>query len=301
MSDQSDTHHPVRYRPEPGERIDPRDFLSPEARAVAYLDLDDSDGARRTLSGLTLHRLRRLGEHFDRLSMICFELAAPGHHLADDEVAVPADPPVDRRKDLPMSERPMTDCGACGGDGGPSLAQQCIVCAGSGKVPEPIECTACAGEGGSNVFERCTTCEGAGVLIPCAKCEGAHPVGHPAPAAPVERVDPRDFLDQLVALAVAYLDLDDLDSARRTLASISLDRLRRLGEHYDRLSMICFELASAAHHTPDDAVDPAAFRAGPDEVPAHPGRPVQAAPVVDFEVDDLDDLGHADTSERNLP
>lgn len=225
-----------------------------------------------------------------------------------------------------MSERPMTDCGACGGDGGPSLAQRCIVCAGSGKVPEPIDCGACGGDGGSNVFEPCTTCEGAGFLIPCAKCGGAHPVGYRAPVAPVERVDPRDFLDP-TARAVAYLDLDDPDGARRTLAGISLDRLRRLGEHYDRLSMICFELASAAHHTPDDAVDPAAFRTGPDEVPAHPGRPVQAALVVDFEVDDLDDLGtvvadvgdrwpgrpldfevddlddlgHADTSERNLP
>lgn len=104
MSDQSDTHHPVRYRPEPGERIDPRDFLSPEARAVAYLDLDDSDGARRTLSGLALPRLRRLGEHFDRLSMICFELAAPGRHLADDEVAVPSDPPVDHVTGSPVPQ-----------------------------------------------------------------------------------------------------------------------------------------------------------------------------------------------------
>lgn len=172
-----------------------------------------------------------------------------------------------------------------------------------GTLPDPVECAACAGEGGENVFERCTTCEGAGVLIPCERCEGAHPVGHPAPspATTVERVDPRDFLDP-TARAVAYLDLDDLDSARRTLAEVSLDRLRRLGEHYDRLSMICFELASPAENTPDNAVDPAAFRAGPDEVAEHPGRPVQqAAPVVDFEVDDLDDLGRADTSERNLP
>jgi hypothetical protein len=205
-----------------------------------------------------------------------------------------------------MSERPDDEpvyCPSCGtytcesANRAPKPIERA---AAPAVLPDPIECAACAGEGGSNVFERCTTCEGAGVLIPCTKCEGAHPVDHPASAAPVERVDPRDFLDP-TARAVAYLDLDDLDGARRTLASISLDRLRRLGEHYDRLSMICFELASAAHHTPDDAVDPAAFRAGPDEVPAHPGRPVQAAPVVDFEVDDLDDLGHADTSERNLP
>ena len=119
-------------------------------------------------------------------------------------------------------------------------------------------------------------------------------------ADPVERVDPRDFLDP-TSRAVAYLDLDDPDSARRTLSGISLDRLRRLGEHYDRLSMICFELVSPAHHAADNAVDPASFRAGPDEVAERPGRPVQAAPVVDFEVGDLDDLGHADTSERNLP
>lgn len=29
------------------------------------------------------------------------------------------------------------DCGACGGDGGPSLAQQCLECHGSGKMPDP--------------------------------------------------------------------------------------------------------------------------------------------------------------------
>ena len=178
----------------------------------------------------------------------------------------------------------------------------------SQQQPEPVECTACAGEGGENVFDRCTVCEGAGVLIPCSKCGGAHPVGHPAP---VERVDPRDFLDP-TARAVAYLDLDDPDGARRALAEVSLDRLRRLGEHYDRLSMICFELASPGAHAADDAVDPVSFRAGPDEVAEHPGRPVQGfasfgggvisgPPVVDLEVDDLDDLGHADTSERNLP
>jgi hypothetical protein len=172
--------------------------------------------------------------------------------------------------------------------------------------PDPIECTACAGEGGENLFERCTTCEGAGVLIPCARCGGAHVVklgGTCATKAePIERVDPRDFLDP-TARAVAYLDLDEVDNARAMLGQVSLARLRRLGEHYDRLSMICFELASAAHHAADDSVDPASFRPGPDDegIIEHPGAPVaRPAPVIEFEVDDLDDLGTADTTERNL-
>jgi len=175
----------------------------------------------------------------------------------------------------------------------------------SEPLPDLIECAACAGEGGENLFERCTTCEGAGVLIPCARCGGAHPVGHPGePLAPaVERVDPRDFLDP-TARAVAYLDIDEVDNACAVLGQVSLARLRRLGEHYDRLSMICFELASAAHHAADDSVDPASFRPGPDDegIIEHPGAPVaRPAPVIEFEVDDLDDLGAADTTERNLP
>lgn len=78
----SDMPHPVHDRP-PVERVDPRDFLDPTARAVAYLDLDDPDGARRCLSEVSLHRLRQLGQHYDRLSMICFELASPAEHVAD--------------------------------------------------------------------------------------------------------------------------------------------------------------------------------------------------------------------------
>lgn len=116
-------------------------------------------------------------------------------------------------------------------------------------------------------------------------------------ADPIERVDPCDFLDP-TARAVAYLDLDDLDGARRALAEVSLDRLRRLGEHYDRLSMVCFDLASSTHRAADNAIDPSAFRLGPDETAEYPGSPVQAAPVVEFE---LDELVVADTSERNLP
>jgi|WetSurMetagenome_2_1015567.scaffolds.fasta_scaffold00233_27 hypothetical protein len=113
---------------------------------------------------------------------------------------------------------------------------------------------------------------------------------------PIERVDPRDFLDP-TARAVAYLDIDEVDSARGALAQVSLARLRRLGEHYDRLSMICFELASAAHHAADDSVDPASFRSGPDDegIIEHPGAPVaRPAPVIEFEVDDLDELGAYD-------
>jgi hypothetical protein len=119
---------------------------------------------------------------------------------------------------------------------------------------------------------------------------------------PIERVDPRDFLDP-TARAVAYLDLDEVDNARAALAQVSLARLRRLGEHYDRLSMICFELASAAHHTADNAVDPSAFWSGPDGegITEHPSGGPAPAPVIEFEVDDLDELGTADTSERNLP
>jgi len=206
----------------------------------------------------------------------------------------------------------------------------------SQPLPDPIECTACAGEGGENLFERCTTCEGAGVLIPCAQCGGAHVVdlggtcatkAEPIPATepvycracgtytcesanragaapdPIERVAPRDFFDP-TARAVTYLDLDEVDNARAVLGQVSLVRLRRLGEHYDRLSMICFELASAANHAADDSVDPASFRSGPDDegIIEHPGAPVvRPAPVIEFEVDDLDELGAADTAERNLP
>jgi hypothetical protein len=144
-----------------------------------------------------------------------------------------------------------------------------------------------------------------------------HPV-HDAPPSdgPVERVDPRDFLDP-TARAVAYLDLDDPDGARRALAEMSLHRLRRLGEHYDRLSMMCFELASPAGHTPDlrtveppeppvstpDVADEAAERAAGrlaaayrDDAERHA---LAALPEIVFEVDDLADLDHADTAGRN--
>jgi len=144
------------------------------------------------------------------------------------------------------------------------------------------------------------------VLIPCAQCGGAHVVDLGGTCAtkadPIERVDPRDFLDP-TARAVAYLDIDEVDNARAALGQVSLARLRRLGEHYDRLSMICFELASAANHAADDSVDPASFRSGPDGegIIEHPGAPVaRPAPVIEFEVDDLDELGSADTTERNL-
>jgi hypothetical protein len=86
----SDMPHPVHDRPAPVERVDPRDFLDPTARAVAYLDLDDIDGARRALAEVSLHRLRLLGQHYDRLSMICFELASPAEHAAD--LTAPAAP-----------------------------------------------------------------------------------------------------------------------------------------------------------------------------------------------------------------
>lgn len=151
----------------------------------------------------------------------------------------------------------------------------------SEHLPDPVYCASC------NTY----TCESAN--------------RHDAKSEPVERVDPRDFLDP-TARAVAYLDLDEVDSARAVLLRVSLARLRRLGEHYDRLSMICFELASAAHHVADNAVDPSAFRPGPDDegIAEHPSGPAMPgrtpAPVVEFEVDDLDELGAADTSERNL-
>jgi hypothetical protein len=107
---------------------------------------------------------------------------------------------------------------------------------------------------------------------------------------PIERVDPRDFLDP-TARALAYLDLGDVDSARTALGEVSVARLRWLGEHYDLLSMICFELASAVHHKADNAVDPVAFRPAPDGegIAEHPGAPAPA-PVVEFDVDGLDEL-----------
>jgi hypothetical protein len=118
---------------------------------------------------------------------------------------------------------------------------------------------------------------------------------------PIERVDPRDFLDP-TARALAYLDLGDVDSARVVLGEISVARLRWLGEHYDLLSMICFELASAVHRKADNAVDPAAFRPTPDSEgiaehrpgwpPAsdYPLGPPPPAPVIGFDVDCLDEL-----------
>jgi hypothetical protein len=58
----------------PVERVDPRDFLDPTARAVAYLDIDEEDGARAVLAQVSPARLRRLGEHYGRLSTICSDL-----------------------------------------------------------------------------------------------------------------------------------------------------------------------------------------------------------------------------------
>lgn len=65
------------------------DFIDPVARAVAHLDIDDPDGARRELSGFSTARLRQLGQHLDRLSMICFELVSAEHYTADDAVTLP--------------------------------------------------------------------------------------------------------------------------------------------------------------------------------------------------------------------
>jgi hypothetical protein len=86
------------HMPDPIERVDPRDFLDPTARAVAYLDLDDADGARRALSAVSLARLRLLGQHYDQLSMICFELSGPRAHARDNTVeALPDAPGLDTR------------------------------------------------------------------------------------------------------------------------------------------------------------------------------------------------------------
>lgn len=130
------------------------------------------------------------------------------------------------------------------------------------------------------------------------------------PSSAAEHADPRDFAD-LAVRAADYFDFGDVDRARTVLAQIPIARLRQLGEYYDRLSMICFDLAGPMHHDADDAVDPAAFRTGPDSggitehppgwppVNDYPLPPPPSAPVIGFEVHDLDELATADTSEKN--
>lgn len=192
---------------------------------------------------------------------------------------------------------------------------------------DPVECPDCAGEGGSNEFVPCRRCHGEQYLtreaataplrertaLPEAverllaradeyrglvgELDAFRELSALLRADPIERVDPRDFLDP-TARAVAYLDLDDLDGARRALAEVSLARLRVLGEHYDRLSMVCFELAAPGQHTPDDTVPVSAVAATPAaELPGmweHAdlvgGRTDQPAPVVDFDTALDDDL-----------
>jgi len=219
----------------------------------------------------------------------------------------------------------LIPCAQCGGAHVVDLGGTCATKAEPIPATEPVYCRACG-------TYTCESANRAGGIIEVAElgvgpapviefesepipatepvycracgtytCESANRAG--AAPDPIERVAPRDFFDP-TARAVTYLDLDEVDNARAVLGQVSLVRLRRLGEHYDRLSMICFELASAANHAADDSVDPASFRSGPDDegIIEHPGAPVvRPAPVIEFEVDDLDELGAADTAERNLP
>lgn len=102
---------PERIEPtERIERIDPRDFLSPEARAIAHLDLGDTERARACLARVSMQRRRLLGQHFEQLAMMCFAMTRPLAYTPDDQVGprVRAHPPTEpeHRRVLPPPAAP---------------------------------------------------------------------------------------------------------------------------------------------------------------------------------------------------